>query len=439
MTDWHRLGISELHSAYATGETTPAAVLDHYLARIDRHDGALRSYIAVDRTSARMAAEHSLQRIREDVRRPLEGIPVAVKANIAVRGMELNAGMKAREGIIASEDAAVVARLREAGAVIVGTLNMHEAALGATTDNPFFGRCLNPHGDGRTPGGSSGGSGAAVASGLCVAALGTDTLGSIRIPSAYCGVFGLKPTTGAIADAGLAPLSARFDAIGPIARSMDDLSILTNVLVNPDLSMAMRRSRFLVLEELGGVSCEPEVARAFEAAVDTLPGDKEVLALPASCGDIRTSAFVHAARDLAVHLVELGEARCAMFSEELAYLIDFAISRDDADVRQDAVLVAEADRIVRAAIGDNGILLMPTAPQTAFLQGTRAPSNQADFTALANIAGLPAISIPIGFGKDSMPVGMQLVGPPGGEAMLVAQARMINDAVRGYAPPRHYW
>jgi aspartyl-tRNA(Asn)/glutamyl-tRNA(Gln) amidotransferase subunit A len=439
MTDWHRLGISELHSAYAAGEVAPAAVLDHYLARIDRHDSTLRSYIAIDAASARMAADRSLQRIREDVRRPLEGIPVAVKANIAVRGLELNAGMKAREGIIAAEDAAVVTRLREAGAVVVGTLNMHEAALGAVTDNPFFGRCLNPHGEGRTPGGSSGGSGAAVSAGLCVAALGTDTLGSIRIPSAYCGVFGLKPTTGAIADAGLVPLSARFDAIGPIARSMDDLSILTNVLVNPDLSVAMRRSRFLLLDGLGGVACEPEVARAFDAAVATLPGEKELLSLPAACGEVRTSAFVLAARDLAVHLVDLGEARCEAFSEELAYLIDFAVMRDAADVRQDAARVAETARIVRAEIGDNGILLMPTAPQTAFAQGTRAPSNQADFTALANVAGLPSISIPIGFGKDSMPVGMQLVGPPGGEAMLVAHARMINDAVRGYAPPRHYW
>jgi aspartyl-tRNA(Asn)/glutamyl-tRNA(Gln) amidotransferase subunit A len=184
MSDLHRLGIADLRRAYAAGDTSPAAVVEHYLARIETHQPQLRCYIEVDGAGARAAAEESGRRIAQGAVRPLEGVPVAVKANIAVEGLEWNAGMEARRGIVAAEDAEAVRRLRAAGAVILGTLNMHEAALGATTDNPWFGRAMNPHRDGYTPGGSSGGSGAAVSAGLCLASLGTDTLGSVRIPAA---------------------------------------------------------------------------------------------------------------------------------------------------------------------------------------------------------------------------------------------------------------
>ncbi len=439
MTDWHRYGIAELHTAYARGDTTPSDVLDHYLARIDAHDGALKCFIQVNRDAAQRGAQLSTTRIRQDARRPLEGIPIGIKANIAVAGLELSAGMGARRGIVAEADAAVVKQLREAGAVIVGTLNMHEAALGATTDNEFFGRCLNPHGEGRTPGGSSGGSGAAVAAGLCVAALGTDTLGSVRIPAAYCGVYGLKPNIGAIDTTGLVPMSDRFDAIGPLARSLDDLAILTNVLVKPDLATAMRRSRFMKLGAMGGIESQPDVVRAYEAALATLPPPFEFVAFPQSASAIRTSALVLAARDLATALVRLGEARCAQISDDLARLLAFGVDRSDDDLQKDEAIVSATAIILRDAIGTNGVLVTPTTPQTAFAQGTRAPNSQADFTALASIAGLPALSIPAGLDSDGMPIGLQLTGPMGGEAMLLAQGRMLNDTLRGYAPPPRYW
>lgn len=255
--DFHRLGITELHAAFARGDATPSGVLDHFLRRIEALDPALRAFVEVDAKSARAAAFLSDARFAADSRRPLEGIPIAIKANLAVRGLELAAGMEARRGIVAEEDSVVVQRLRDAGAIIIGTTNMHEAALGATTDNPFFGRCVNPHGTALSPGGSSGGSAVAVAAGLCVAAIGTDTLGSIRIPAALCGIYGLKPTPGTILTAGLVPLSPRFDAIGPMARSMDDMAILTNVLCAPDLATAMRRSHFSLLAGFGGTECDP--------------------------------------------------------------------------------------------------------------------------------------------------------------------------------------
>jgi aspartyl-tRNA(Asn)/glutamyl-tRNA(Gln) amidotransferase subunit A len=439
MTDWHRLGITELHGAISRGDTTASLILEHYFARIDSYDSELRTFITVDRDNARAAAAVSDARFKADSQRPLEGIPVAIKANIAVKGIELNAGTRARHGIVPNEDAEAVDRLRRAGAVILGTLNMHEAALGATTDNPWFGRCINPHGEGRTPGGSSGGSGAAVAAGLCVAALGTDTLGSIRIPAAYNGVYGLKPTPGLIGAKGLVPLSDRFDAIGPLARSMDDLSIMTNVLFTPDLATAMRRSRFYQLADLGGVECARDIENALTVVIGELHDMAGWITLPEPCSRIRTGAFVIATRDLIKHLVSLGEDRCNLLSDELAASVEFAVSRSDSDYADDLRIVDQIAQLLVDEIGSNGILIMPTAPQTAFEQGAPAPASQADFTALANIAGLPSLSLPAARDKDGLPIGIQLVGPPGGEAMLIAQARMINDKIRGYVPPPKYW
>jgi aspartyl-tRNA(Asn)/glutamyl-tRNA(Gln) amidotransferase subunit A len=439
MIDWHRLGISELQSAYSRGEVSPTAVLDHYLERIARFNGELKAFVDIDEAGARKAAAQSAARFDADNHRPLEGIIIGIKANIAVAGLELNAGMKAREGIVAQEDAYAVDRLRNAGAIILGTLNMHEAAAGATTNNPYFGACLNPYGSMATPGGSSGGSASAVAAGLCQAALGTDTLGSIRIPAAYCGIYGLKPTHGTINTQGLVPLSERFDSIGPMARSMDDLSILTNVLFTPDLATAMRRSRMLELAELGSVQCESGVLEAFRAAVAELPDRQGMIAFKHSAERIRTAAFLIAMRDLIPHLVDLGEARCNDLSEEMVRLIDFAMSRSEDDQREDAAIVAESAEHLLNEIGSNGVLVVPTAPQVAFEQGRRAPNNQADFTALANIAGLCAISLPAGLDSKGMPIGLQLIGAPGSEAMLIAQARMINDRIRGYTPPTRFW
>ncbi len=439
MSDWHRLSITELHAAYGRGDVTPAAVTEHYLNRIKTHNPAIAAYIEIDEVGARQAAARSEGRFASDMHRPLEGVPIAIKANIAVKGMELNAGMKARKGIIADEDAYAVERLRSAGAIILGTLNMHEAALGATTDNPFFGRAVNPHGEGLTPGGSSGGSGAAVAAGLCLAALGTDTLGSVRIPAAYCGIYALKPTPGTISTHGLVSLSAQFDAIGPMARTIDDLSMLTNVLFTPDLATAMRRSRFLELTDLGGVECERGVLEAFQGVVSELPDRQGFVALRANCARIREAAFASAVREVIPALVNLGEERCADLSDELERLVEFGLSRSEEDLAEDQSILTEAAQTLQTEIGSNGILILPTTPQVAFAQGTRAPNTPADFTALANIAGLCAISIPIGRTAEGLPVGVQLVGPAGGEAMLIAQARMINDRVRGYAAPSRFW
>ncbi len=436
--DFHRLGIAELHSAYARGDTSPSAVLDHFLSRITSLDDRLRAFVDVDAKSARAAAFLSDARFAADSRRPLEGIPIAIKSNIAVKGLELAAGMEARRGIMAEDDATVVQRLRDAGAIIIGTTNMHEAAIGATTDNPFYGRCLNPHGDNRSPGGSSGGSAAAVAAGLCVAAIGTDTLGSIRIPSAFCGVYGLKPTPGTILTSGLVPLSPRFDAIGPITRSMDDMAILTNVLCSPDLATAMRRCHFSLLAN-GGTAVDAEIAEKMAFIQADLPDRQGEIVVRPDCASVRKATYILAMRDLIPTLVDLGEERCARVSDEVGRILERVVDRDEEALRQDRALVDQVAQMLRREIGSNGILVTPTTPVTAFEAGGSMPQTIADFTVLANVAGLPAITIPAGRDHQDMPIGLHLIGPVGGEAMLIAQARMLDDRVRGYAPPPAFW
>lgn len=422
--------IAKIHAAYRAGAVTPVAVVEAHLDRIERLNPGLVAFTDVDRDGALAAAAG----VRLDTPRPLEGVPVAVKSNIAVRGLAWNAGMAARRGIIAAQDAEAVRRLREAGAIVLGTLNMQEAALGATTDNPWFGRGFNPHGHGRTPGGSSGGSGSAVAAGLCVASLGTDTLGSIRIPAAYNGVFGLKPTNGAVSNRGLAPLSAWLDCIGPLARSLDDLERLFSILQPAPSGEVERPVRLLTLADLAGVECEPAVLAGYQqalAALSDLP--RRELSLTDQPRFLRVAGFADAAREFLRHLgagwrkLELGD--------ELRGHLEFADARDETRLARDRVTLERARAELRTALAPGTVLLMPTAPQVAFPQGGDVPVSQADFCALANVAGLPALSLPAGFDADGMPVAVQLVGAPASEPLLFAVARRLDAALCAYAPP----
>jgi aspartyl-tRNA(Asn)/glutamyl-tRNA(Gln) amidotransferase subunit A len=435
VNDSHSLSIAELRSAFARGGLTPSEHLAFTVSRIERLNPRLHAFVELDRERATIDAAECDRRYQEDVQRPLEGVLVAVKANIAVQGLENTAGLAARRGMIAEADAEIVARLRAAGAIILGTLNMDEAAFSAATDNPFFGRCLNPHGEGLSPGGSSGGAAAAIAAGFCSAAIGTDTLGSIRIPSAYCGVFGLKPTHGVGAMTGIIPLDPALDTVGPITRSMEDLTFLSNVLFAPDLASAMQRCRYLTLVDMGGVTAAPEIEAAFHFALTQLREPAKPLALEDDCARIALAAYSTAGHALIPELVGLGAERCAAFSPELIAKIEFVMRRDEADLIEDSAILARTRATLRSAIGSNGVLVTPTVPHAAFRHGEAAPRDQAHWTALANVAGLPAISLPLARTADGIPIGLQLIGPPGGEALLTAQARMLNDVLKAYAPP----
>ena len=356
---------------------------------------------------------------------PLAGVRVGIKCNIAVAGLPHTGGLLHLKDQIAARDARVVTQLRSAGASIIGTTTMHEGALGATTDNAHYGRTHNPHRHGHTPGGSSGGSGAAVAAGLVDLALGTDTLGSIRIPAAYCGVYGLKPTHGAVSDDGLIFLEARLDSIGPLARDLDMIERAWAV-IGPDAPPAPDFARLLVLDKMAGVACEPAVTAAYVAALLSIRLPQTVLTLPADPAAIRVAALIAMARALA-H--DLGPHRASV-SDELGFVLD-ALAPQPEDP---GLLLMVRDALV-AALGDDGVLLLPTTPQAAFAQGGRAPGNAADFTGLANVAGLPALALPAGWSADGLPVSVQLVGPAGSERRLIALGRRLDRALNQYRPP----
>ncbi len=360
---------------------------------------------------------------------PLTGVTIGVKANIAVRGLHWTAGMALFRDRIASEDAEVVARLRAAGASITGIVNMEEAALGAKTDNPWFGPTHNPHRMGYTPGGSSGGSGAAVAAGLCDAALGTDTMGSVRIPAAYCGVYGFKPVQARVSQHGLELAEPDFDAIGPLARSLDMLERVARAM--SDLGEEIGDSGWATLADLGGVACEPAVLEAFGRARAAC-GKVAEIALPHPLSRVRYAGFIKTVRFMAAHFAD---ADPALLSDHLRRLIAYGPRRSEADWAEDQRVLAETADRLRDAIVRHGTLLLPTAPQTAFPHAQAAPANQADFTCLANIAGLPALSLPAGQDNDRLPVGVQLVGLPGHEADMFARARVLDQALNAYRPP----
>lgn len=365
---------------------------------------------------------------------PLAGLTVGVKANIAVTGFSWNAGMELYRGWSAGRDAEVVARLRMAGARIVGTLNMDEAALGAKTDNPWFGDTQNPHRIGYTPGGSSGGSGAAVAAGLCDIALGTDTMGSIRVPASYCGVYGFKPSGSSVGQNGLILCEGSLDAIGPLARDLDTLERVWDVIRGDSPSAGTASGAVAVIANLGGAECHPDVLAAYEQSKAAL-GVAAEISLPHPLSRARFAGFILTARTLSE---AFADADPALLSDRLKRLIAYGPRRKAEDWAEDQRVLRETADAFGEAVEKYGAVLTPTTPAPAFPHSEDAPANQADLTAPANFADLPAISIPGGW-SDGLPFGMQIIGRTGHEAGLFALARQLDSALNAYRRPPNFY
>jgi len=223
--------ITALARALHARETTAEALLDRCLQRIAERNSTINAFITVCEAEARAQARDADRQIAAGRSRgPLHGIPISLKDLFDLRATPTTAASNVRRHYVATHDAPCVARLREAGAVFVGKTNLHEFAFGTTNEDSAFGPARHPSDPSRSPGGSSGGSGASVADGMCCASMGTDTGGSIRIPSAICGLVGLKPTFGELSTAGVVPLSMTLDHIGPMCRSVDDARIMYDVL-----------------------------------------------------------------------------------------------------------------------------------------------------------------------------------------------------------------
>jgi aspartyl-tRNA(Asn)/glutamyl-tRNA(Gln) amidotransferase subunit A len=369
---------------------------------------------------------------------PLAGLTIGVKANIMVKGRPWTGGCEAYRHRIAERNAEVVGKLRAAGAAIIGTLNMEEAALGAKTDNPFFGATQNPHRLGYTPGGSSGGSGAAVAAGLCDAALGTDTMGSIRIPAAYCGVYGFKPAHAAISQGGLEKSEPSLDTIGPLARDLETLEQVSGVISDfgeGDNNSVQTTAAGMILSDLGGVECSADVLAVYDKAKAALGVlQAKTLSLPLS--RIRFAGFIKTSKYMAEAFADVDQN---LLSPTLRKLLSYGPKRGAADWEEDQRILAATRDEVRALVIQNGFLILPTTPQAAFPHSEAAPANQADFTCIANIAGLPAISLPAGWSSDGLPIGIQLVGQIGHEAGLFDLAKSLDKGFAAYRPPANFY
>jgi aspartyl-tRNA(Asn)/glutamyl-tRNA(Gln) amidotransferase subunit A len=432
-----------LARSLADDATTSVALTEDALSRIAAQDSQVRAFISVtaDRAIAAAAASDA-RRVSGASFGLLDGVPFAVKDNIAVKGVPRTSGTAAFSAP-SEADATVVARLCDAGAVLLGTLNMHEGALGASTDNPHWGACQNPLQAGFAPGGSSGGSAAAIAAGMVPMTLGTDTLGSVRIPAAYCGLWGLKPTNGRVPVTGLAHLSWTLDTIGPLARSPEDLAALMEALEGPDVNdrtgvvLPVPSDLPLSLSDLTlGVpdyealaECEPMVVDSFKQLMTALETAGAVLR------PITVQGWVPGAlrrAGLLVSEVEGAEIFGGVMdgpglSEPFRAMLDYGRNagapRLARAYRQLQVLAVAFENAMARLDG----LLLPTAPQRAFAHGGNTPVNQADFTALANVAGAPAITMPLAAGDGGLPVAAQIVGPRHHDHRLIAMGQLMQS------------
>ncbi len=425
------LDLVTLAGRLAGGRVSTSQAIEACLQRIERFDQGINAVRQLDVDGVRRQARSCDLRHRR--LGPLDGIPVVVKDNIDIAGLVSRSGLGPRHEQPAARDAGIVAELRAAGALILGHAAMHEGALGATTDNPHYGRTHNPWRLGHTPGGSSGGSAAAVAARLCPLALGTDTMGSVRLPAAYCGLVGFKPSHGLLGNDGIEPLCRRLDQVGPMTRTVGDLRLFFKTLnVLPASSLAtvdFGRLRFGRLVEFDEVELSDDVRRAFENGVHRL-SQADVTLLDVSIpgfqpNKVRRSGLLVSETEAAASFAADRERFPEAFSSDFAALLDYGASADREKLGEAEQRIDDARKGFDELFDTIDLLVTPTAPQSAFSFDDEVPSNQADFTALANMASAPAISLPIP--SADLPVGLQLIGRRGNDALVLSVAELMEQ------------
>ena len=349
-------------------------------------------------------------------------LAVAVKDNIDMAGLPTRAGLGG-PGVMPAGDAPVVAALRQAGFGLLGKAKMNEAAFGGTGDNPHHGRTENPHVPGHSPGGSSSGSAAAIAAGLCAAALGTDTLGSVRIPAAYCGLVGLKPSAGLLPVAGVVPLSWTLDHVGIMGATVADVAqVLAVFAPRPAAATGLRVG---VPDPLPGV--EDATLAACRAALDRTGWHTE----PCTIGtwDLaatrRAGLLVIEAEAAVIHAALLDADDPAM-SAELRRMLRYGRDCGSGRLVRALRVLRDAAAGLDQALQRYDLIATPTVPSPAFAWTDLAPASQGELVALANFGGHPAISVPVVPGADGRPIGLQLTGRRGADWLVLDAAAQIE-------------
>jgi aspartyl-tRNA(Asn)/glutamyl-tRNA(Gln) amidotransferase subunit A len=432
--------------ALRSGELRAIDLVESSLHAIDASNASTNAFIRVDEIGARASAELAdAERARGLDRGPLHGVPVSVKDIIDVAGLPTTAASKVLDDRPAAADAIVVARMREAGAIILGKTNLHEFALGTTSEESAFGAVRNPNDGTRSAGGSSGGSAAAVAAGMGLASIGTDTGGSIRIPAAACGIVGLKPSLGEVPTSGVVPLSFSLDHVGPLTRTVSDAASLWAVLSGrpiPSLTAMQPSALRLALLEGYFLSLSSDVRTAFESALDDLRRAGMSIAganIPAAESIAQTYVNVALPEAAACHAHYL-ETRGADYMPGVKARLEVGRSISAVDYLK----AREAQRALRLAV-DTALagcdaLVLPTLPIVAPPLGAAEvvldgdPSSPLPIrsamlrqTQLFNLTGHPAISLPIR--TPSLPVGLQLVGRRDDTAGLLDVAAAVEKTI----------
>jgi aspartyl-tRNA(Asn)/glutamyl-tRNA(Gln) amidotransferase subunit A len=440
-------GASELAAQVRSGKLSPLEVADAVLTRIEQ-SAHLNAFITVRPEVVRKDAQALEQRVaRGEDPGPLAGVPVGVKDLMYVKGHPFTCGTKAMDGRAADRDAEVVAKLRAAGALIVGTTNLHELAYGVTSANAHFGHVVNPGAPGHLPGGSSGGSAAAVAAGLATIGVGTDTGGSIRVPAACCGIVGFKPTHDAVSREGVWPLAWTLDHIGPLARSVADAALAFEAMAGLPAGCIggkrLERPRLITPAPFFFEHLDEAVRSRIDAALSALDQAGAMLE------GRRIDGMEYAP---ATQFVTLCSEACQANWELLTRRTD-GISPDIRlrfEIGQfiGAVDYIKAQRLRRwlrenmiDALNEADALVLPTLPVGIPKQGVATlefagrvlpvPTAMTRLTSPFNFSGMPAASIPCGRDRHGLPVGLQLVGRPGADATVLAAARWCEAALKG--------
>jgi aspartyl-tRNA(Asn)/glutamyl-tRNA(Gln) amidotransferase subunit A len=476
MNDLHQLSLHQLASLLAGRQVSATELATHFLARIETHNPTLNAFITLDPEKTLAEAQAADQRLADGETAALLGIPLAHKDIFCADGWRTTCGSKMLENFIAPYDATVVAQMRAAGLVQLGKTNMDEFAMGSSNETSYFGPVKNPWDTRTVPGGSSGGSAAAVAARLAPAATGTDTGGSIRQPAALCGLTGLKPTYGLVSRYGMIAFASSLDQAGPMARSAEDCALLLNTMTGfdtrdatslardpedycRDLGQPLAGIRIGLPREFFADGMAADVATAVDAAIAEyrrLGAEMVEVSLP-NMGLSVPVYYVLAPAEASSNLSRFDGVRYGHRAAEYRDLVDmYEKTRAEgfgAEVKRRILIgtyvlshgyydayYLQAQKIRRLIADDFAraftqcdVLLGPTTPGTAFEFGAKAADPVAMYlsdiyTIAVNLAGLPGMSLPCGVGEQGRPVGLQLIGDYFSEAQLFRLAHQYQCA-----------
>ena len=474
----HKLTLHELQDRFTKGDIAAQDIVRAYYLRINQVEPRIKAYVTLAKDSA-MADAKALDKRLKGWRKtvPLMGMPIAIKDNICTEGVLTTCASRMLVTFVPPYNATVVTRLRERGYLLLGKTNLDEFAMGSSTENSAFGPSRNPWNPAYVPGGSSGGSAAAVAADECAGALGSDTGGSIRQPAALCGVVGLKPTYGRVSRYGLVAFASSLDQVGPITKDVTDAAIMMNVIAGydpldstsanvpvPDYMKALKKKdvkklRIGLPNEYFGEGLNPEVEHAVRTAVDVLKelgGEIKEISLPTTRAAV-AAYYLIATAEASSNLARYDGIKYGLRTKQSNDLLDMYMkTRQEGfgpEVKRRIMLgtyalsagyydayygKAQAVRtLIRrdfdAAFKDVDLIVTPVTPTCAFKLGEKV-QNPLEmylsdiYTISVNLAGIPAISIPCGFSTAGLPIGLQLIGRPFEEDLVFRGAHAYEQA-----------